>query len=288
MTPHTSNERRLGLFLVTISAVVFSSAGIFTKGVSADAWSVMFWRGLAAALFTMGYIVLRKKLRHEIAAFNTPAFVVSVFLAAGSLAFICAFKLTSVANVALIYAAAPFIAAGLAWGGIRERPGARVLIASALAASGVIFIVSGSLGSSAIKGDLLALLMTLLMAAAIVMYRSFPEITAGLPVALSSVILLPIAWIFGTPLNVSPSEVAILIAFGLVFAVASLTLMEGAKRLPSGETALLSTLEMPMAPLLALLILSETPASTTLIGGSIIFGAVLWSQRRVGARAVPS
>jgi len=38
-------------------------------------------------------------------------------------------------------------------------------------------------------------------------------------------------------------------AFGLIFAIASVTLAEGMKRIPAGETALLSTLETPLAPL---------------------------------------
>jgi len=65
--------------------------------------------------------------------------------------------------------------------------------------------------------------------------------------------------------------------------VASVTLSEGARRLPAGETALLSTLEMPLAPILALIVLSETPSSTTIRGGLIVSLAVLWSQHRAQA-----
>ena len=70
----------------------------------------------------------------------------------------------------------------------------------------------------------------------------------------------------------------LLIWFGLVFAVASVTLMEGAKRISAAQTALLSVLETPLAPILALLILAEMPATTSLIGGGMIFCAVIWAQ----------
>jgi len=48
-----------GVALVCISAIAFSTAGLFTKGVSADAWSVIFWRGVSAAVFTLVYALLR-------------------------------------------------------------------------------------------------------------------------------------------------------------------------------------------------------------------------------------
>lgn len=272
--------RSSGVILVIISAIVFSSAGIFTKGVETAAWGVIFWRGLAAACFTFGYLMLRGTLFREIAAFRTPTLVVTLMMSAGTAAFIPAFKLSTVANVALIYAAAPFIAAALAWAFVGERPTRTVVIASLAAFCGVLVIVSGSLGDTALLGDALALFMTVMMAGSMVIFRRYPETTAALPNALSSVVLLPAALIFGAPFAAPSAELPILIAFGLVFAVASVTLSEGARRLPSGETALLSTLEMPLAPILAYLILAETPTAQVLAGGLIILISVIWSQRQ--------
>ena len=275
------SSRATGILLVVISALVFSSAGIFTKGVSTGAWGVIFWRGLAAAAFTLTYMALRGTLLAEIRAFGKPALAVTLMGASGTAAFIPAFKLTSVANVALIYGAAPFVAAGLAWAFIAERPSRKVSIASMLGLGGVIIIVSGSLGGSHFVGDLLAFWMTLMMSGVIVIYRCFPDTTAALPAALSSIVLLPFALVFGGPIVAVTQELPVLIAFGLIFAVASVTLSEGARRLPASETALLSTLEMPLAPILALLILSEVPSNQTTIGGTVILLAVLWSQSKV-------
>lgn len=275
MTTRTS-----GVILVVISAIVFSSAGVFTKGVDTDAWGVIFWRGISAAAFTFAYMILRGTLSREIAAFRLPTLVVTLMMAAGTAAFIPAFKLSTVANVALIYAAAPFIAAAMAWAFIGERPTRTVVIASLGAFAGVLIIVSGSLGKGALIGDALALFMTVMMAGSMVIFRRYPETTAALPNALSSVVLLPIALIFGAPFEASSAEMPILLLFGLVFAVASVTLSEGARRLPSAETALLSTLEMPLAPILAFLILAEAPTWLVTFGGLIILAAVIWSQRR--------
>jgi drug/metabolite transporter (DMT)-like permease len=280
MQSNLSAQRTTGVALVLISAVVFSSAGIFTKGVSTPAWGVVFWRGLAAAAFTLCYLALRKQLWREIRLFNKPALAVTLMSAAGTAAFIPAFKLTSVANVALIYGAAPFVAAALAWLFISERPTRRVILASLFGFCGVLIILSGSLGVGHLSGDLLALWMTLMMSGVIVTYRRYPDTTAALPAALGSVVLLVPALIFGAPLQAPTEELPVLILFGLVFAVASVTLSEGARRLPAAETALLSTLEMPLAPVLALWILFEVPNLPTVLGGLIILAAVIWSQRQ--------
>jgi len=274
----SSSTRTAGVFLVIISAIVFSTAGIFTNGVSTDAWGVIFWRGVAAAAFTITYLMLRGQLRSEIRAFRKHALFVTLIMAAATAAFIPAFKLSSVANVVLIYAAAPFVAAIMSWIFIKEAPTRTVLIASFAAFTGVLIIVSGSLGSGALVGDALALVMTLLMSATIVFYRKFPDTTAALPAAMSSLVLLPFALMFGAPMLAPTAEMPVLVLFGLIFAIASVTLSEGARRLPSAETALLSTLEVPLAPVLALLILSEIPSIQGIIGGTIILCAVLWSQ----------
>lgn len=273
------SPRRLGIVLVVISALVFSLAGVFTRGVSSAAWDIIFWRGLAAAGFTLAYLALRGHLRDEIRAFGKPALLVAVLSALGTSAFIPAFKLSSVANVALIYASAPFVAAFLAWVLVRELPKRRVMIAAGLAMGGVALIVGGTSGGAHIAGDALALVMTVMMAGVMVVYRFAPATTAALPAAVSSLFLLPLGWYFGDPLAVPPGELPVLVLFGLVFAVASVTLSEGARRLPASETALISTLEVPLAPTLAILMLNEWPGVWAVVGGTLILGAVVWSQR---------
>ena len=271
-------QHKSGVILVLISALVFSSAGIFTNGVAAGAWDVIFWRGLSAAIFTIGYLVTRGQLKKEITAFGGPALAITLMSASGTVAFIPAFKLTGVANVAMIWAAAPFMTAALAWVFLGERPTGIISIASCAAFCGVCIIVAGSVGGGNLMGDFLALWMTLMMSCVMVIYRRWPKTTAALPAALSSLVLLPIAFSFGNPVSPPASELFILVIFGLVFAIASVTLSEGARRLPPAETALLSALDTPLALLLAFVILMEIPTETTWIGGAVIFIAVAYAQ----------
>lgn len=264
--------------MVLVSAVVFSTAGLFTKGVISDAWSVIFWRGLFAAAFGSVYILLKGTLRSETLQMGKSGLAAAVVSAAGTVAFIPAFKLTSIANVSLIYAVAPFAAALIAWVWIRERPSLLVMISSLAALFGVALIVSGSIGDVHLKGDFLALWMTLMMAGVIVIYRRYPKTPGTGPMALSSVLLLPVAMYFGDPLLAPIEEIPIMASFGLVFAIASVTLVMGARYIASSETALISSLEAPFAIFLAWTLLAETPTPNTIIGGFIILAAVFGSQ----------
>ena len=278
------SDYMVGVLLLVASAVTFSSAGLFTKGVVASAWAVIFWRGLFAAILTTAWVGQHRALRQEFLAMGKSGLAVGVIGAIGTAAFIPAFKLTSIANVALIYAVAPMIAAALAWLWMRERMGRRTLVGALAALGGVVVIVSGSVGQVYLRGDILALVMTLAMATVMVIYRKFPETPTAGPSVLQSLFLLGPSFVFGDPLGTVPHEIAILAAFGLLFAIASVTLAEGAKRVPAGQAALLSALEVPLAPVLAYWAFTEVPQTATFIGGAIVLVAVLMSIKDDSAR----
>ncbi len=277
-----------GVALVAISALFFSSAGIFAKLIPETAWDILFWRGLAAASLILAYLGVTGRLRPQLRGMTWPGMAVAVMYGLGSIAFIQAFKLTSVTHVVLIYAAAPFLAALLGWLTLGEVPGRRTLIASGVSLAGVCIILWGSgqsLSGGGLTGDLLALFMTLMLAGAMVTYRRWPDTPAGLPAALSSVFVMPFAAAIGAPFDVPTSSMGLILIFGCVFALASVLLAEGARRLPPADTALISTLETPLAPILAWFILAEHPDAHAVTGGAMILGAVIWSQSRSRATA---
>jgi len=183
-----------------------------------------------------------------------------------------------------VFVAVPFVCDSLAWFWIREKPGRIVIIASLGAFSGVLVIVGGSFDSLNLKGDLLALWMTLGMAVYLCIYRRYPDTPAAGPAVLLSLLLVPIAWVAGDPFSASSGDILITCLFGLVFSVASVTMAEGARRLPAAETALISALETPLAPVWAYFLFTEIPTRYTLVGGFIILIAVFGSQW-VGRRA---
>jgi len=276
----TRTEYAVGAVLVLISAVTFSTAGVFTKGVEAGSWDVIFWRGIFAAAFTTLWTYGRGTLRQNFVCMGTAGVAIGVIGALGAAAFISSFKFTTIANVSIIYAASPLIAALLAWLLMGERATPRTLAGSVAAFAGVAVIFSASPGHLNLLGDLMALWMAVVMASIMVLYRKYPGTPGAGPAVLSSVLLLPAALIFGNPFDVAGVEVGVLTAFGLLFAIASVTLAEGAKRVPAGQTALLSILETPLAPVFAFVLLAQIPTLATFAGGAVVVGAVVFSMKR--------
>jgi drug/metabolite transporter (DMT)-like permease len=76
-------------------------------------------------------------------------------------------------------------------------------------------------------------------------------------------------------LSVSRNDLLLLALFGITtFAVGLPLFTLGARRLAAIETALIGSLDAPLAPLWVWLAFRETPSASTLIGGSIVFAAV--------------
>jgi hypothetical protein len=42
--------------IVAVSAIAFSTAGLFTRLISTDVWTMLFWRGLFGGLLIAAYI----------------------------------------------------------------------------------------------------------------------------------------------------------------------------------------------------------------------------------------
>lgn len=267
----------LGVLLVLASAVAFSLAGVMTKMVAADSWAVVCWRGLFSIPPIVIYVVWRDRTKPLGAIFHLGwrGWTLATLASLCSAAFIAAFKLTYVANVAVSYATVPFAAAALGWLALREKVRASTLLAAAGAFAGVVIMVTGGVGSGRLAGDLLAALMTLGMAVYMVLIRVFREAPVVLALAASSLQVFLAGWFLTDPLAVSTGDLVTLALFGLIFAFAAILLTEGTRLIPAAEAGLLGTAETPLAPLLAWLFLAELPPPASLIGGAIVLAVVL-------------
>jgi drug/metabolite transporter (DMT)-like permease len=211
-------RHRVGMILVGCSALAWSTAGIFTKGITADVWVILFWRGLFSAVFITFYVAWRERGRIFVTflSLGVPGWAAA---SVGSLATVCylaAFKFTFVTNVVVIYATAPFIAAGLAWLAMRERTDRMTLSASAGALAGVAIMVSGSLGTPNLLGDVLAVAMVFFMASMMVLIRKYPKAPMVAAMCVSSLQIMIVAGLMADPFDTVSGDVWWLVAFGLV------------------------------------------------------------------------
>lgn len=272
LVPRAENHR-LGLALVSLSAVVWSLAGLFTRIIELDVWTVLLWRSLFTAIGILALMLALGRLR--LWRIGWPGLAYAVVSAAGMVFYITSLKLTSVAHNAVIYATAPFVTSLLAFIVLREVPRRSAIIAACIALAGVA-VMAGFGSDGTVTGDALALAMTLCLAAMMVISRRHPEmpaLEAGWASALlSALIVLPLA----SPLAPAGLDWGWLAAFGLINSALGLGLFTiGARYLAPAETALVSSLDAPLAPFWVWLVFAETPGPATLLGGAIVFTAVL-------------
>jgi drug/metabolite transporter (DMT)-like permease len=282
-----SRGRTAGVLLVLGSAVAFSLAGVLTKLVESDAWTVVCWRGFFGAPLIVLYVMWRARGRPRGTLFRLgwQGWVLATITSLTSAAFIAAFKLTYVANVVIVYATVPFVAAGLGWLALRERVRASTIAAATAAIAGVAIMVSGGAGAGHLAGDLLAVLMTIGMAIYMVLIRILHQTPVVLALAASSLQLFFVGWFLGDPLAVSEGDLFILAIFGVAFAAGAILLTEGTRLIPAAEAGLLGTADTPIAMFLAWLILAELPPAASMVGGAIALGAVIAHAGRDAATA---
>jgi drug/metabolite transporter (DMT)-like permease len=283
----TSSPRAypIGLLLVSAAAVAWSTSGLFTRVLTSDTPTILFWRGLFGALGTAVVIAIIPGMGSlkSFVRLGRPGFAYAALTAISMLLFISALRHTSVAHVAIITATVPFIAAFLGWTTLGEIPQRTAIFASVAALTGVGIMAGISTDGTAF-GDALAGLMALSMAGMILISRRYVAIPAlaatCLASALSAAATLPLVTLGA----VSGQELEILALFGFVNQVLGFGLFAlGARLLPPMETALITALDAPLAPLWVRLVFAETPGWATLVGGAFVLvavvGHVLWGTR---------
>jgi drug/metabolite transporter (DMT)-like permease len=276
--PRTAEHRR-GVALVAASAVAWSLAGFFTRLIPLDAWTILFWRGIFGGFFIGLYVLghYRGRTLAVTRAMGWPGLLITCLSTLGMTSFIPALKLTSVADVAIFFATSPFVAAVIAWIWFRERATPLTLGASLIAFAGVAVTVAGTGGGrSSLEGDLLALLMTIAIAAMTVALRRYREV-AMLPTAcLSNLLGSLVSLAFAAPLSAGSADLGHLALFGFVQMSLGLTLFTiGSRLIPAAETALIGALETPLAPLWVWLAFGETVSPHAFFGGAVVMLAVV-------------
>ena len=261
------------------AAVAWSTAPFFTRLLSHDSWTILFWRGVfASALITMFLAVTDGRAGlHNLVAMERSGWLVASLSTLAMVAFIPALQMTNVANVAVIIATQPFIAAGLAWIWFREAARSRTLLASLIAFIGVLITVSQSLGSADLRGIALAFFMVFAFSLMTVAVRRYQQKSMVAAAAMSNLLGSVVSLFFAHGIaSVTAHDIGVLAMFGSLQVAMGLTLFVlGSRFLPSGEASLIATLETPLMVFWIWVGFAEVPSTHALVGGALVIGAVV-------------
>jgi drug/metabolite transporter (DMT)-like permease len=274
-------SERVGALLVFLSALAWSFGGAIARFLETDdSWTMVFWRSFWAAAFLIGFMVWRDGWRGMIALFRGmggPGLAVAACFATASISFVVALGFTTVANVILISASVPLLAALFGWIAFRERVSRATWTAIAAVIVGVAVMVSDSIGGTVSPiGDGLALMIAISFATATVISRRYAHVRMTPAMCGGAIMAAALAATQAGSLIAGPADMAFLFAFGaLNLGLGAALFTSGVRLIPAAYAALLGTFEPMLAPLWVWLIHGEVPSLRTVIGGGIILVALL-------------
>ena len=280
-----------GLIVTFLGVAFFFPDALVVRMIGADTMTIAVWRGLAAAVATLGFVALfYRSAWTGFRSLQTPAALAMIALqGTGSIFFLGSLQHTSVANSLLILATAPFLAALFSWAFLRETIDKATALAIAAVFGGVVMIASGSLGGGTLFGDFLSFLNAVTIAGYYVVLRKARNVNLLVAIAcgylLTSLIALPIA-----PLEpfTATQWGLVLLSGGVILAGGVGLLQIGPRYLTAPEVSMITMLEIVVGPLLVWWVLGENPGQATVIGGTVILLAIFahaaWQLRSVASR----
>jgi drug/metabolite transporter (DMT)-like permease len=271
------NQHRVGLGLVACAALAWSSSGLFTRAISADLMTMLFWRGLfsGSAVFICFLVMEGRGALPALKSLRWPSLAVAVLSAGGMITGIGSLRYGSVSDAMVIYATVPFITAAIAHVAIGEQPSRSTLIASAVALIGVLVMIFGAGFGGSMLGKGLALAMTVCMASFSVLLRRNRDMPMLPAMAASAFLCSAFTFWFATPSSVTTHDLTLIIAFGILQNGAGLIFYTlGSRKIPAAEATLLAALEVPFTPFWVFLFMGEMPSTATLLGGAVVMAAL--------------
>ncbi len=269
-----------GLAYVFVAGLLYSSAGLFTRGLPFDAWTLVAWRSLAGAAFLVILGALESgRLSLRDYRLGPLRWTLVPIGAAATICYIFALKITTVANVMIVYATTPFVTAIVAWLWVREVPSRRMLIASTMALVGVgIMLGGGGATEGRLLGAGMILFMNVSFALSLVLARRNPDRSMTPVNALSLLLASLVSFLFAPEQAMGGGSLAILLFFGvLTIGIAMSLFMAGARLAPSSEVALIGISDVVLGPLMVWLVFRENPGVAAILGGAVVMGALAWN-----------
>lgn len=279
----THSQAVFGMVAVT---AMWSIAGVITRHLEhARSFEVTFWR----SFFTVLSLLVILPAFQGRAAFATirrggwALWVSGVCWSVMFTAFMVALTLTSVANVLVTMAIAPFLTALISRVFIGNRIPAGTWAAIVVAGAGIAWMYGTQLQGGQLAGTLVALCVPIASGVNwTVTQRSsahgqqvdlVPAVLVG--AAISCVLTLPLA----VPLQASAHDVGLLALLGLVqLAIPCALAVLCARVLKAPEIALLALLEVIFGILLAWIGAGEIPGQAVLAGGALVIGALVANE----------
>lgn len=268
----TLPDRRKAILYLAITAVLWSTSGLFVKILDWQPISILAGRSLFASIVFLIYL-RRLPLRPSLIQLLTAGmFILTQFL------FITSTKMTTAANAIFLQYTGPIYVVLLAYWFLREKPTRTDWLSMLVIFIGLTLFFGDKLSPEGFYGNLLAILSGVTGAIMMVSFRAQKN---GNP-AESNLIAFLVTAAFGFPFVLKENWTVnswLIIAFLGIFqiGVAFIFFTKGIKHIPALEANLIGMLEPVLNPIWVLLFYGERVGRFALVGGLVVLGGVVLS-----------
>ena len=273
--------RSAGVALMIAAPVLWSSAGVVTRHIQEAApVEQVFWRSLFAFVFVFVVLLFQKTNPWKaVRDAGVPGLVSGLMWAIMFTAFLFALSMTTTANTLVVMSVSPLLTVLFASMFLKDPVPLGTWLAAGVAAVGIALMFGFSLEKHFL-GMAIAFLIPVAAAINVVVLRAsaakldlVPAIMLG--GALSCLIALP----FALPFSATPRDLLLLAFLGVTqLGLPCMLLVLASRSLLAPEIALLGLLEVVLGPLWAWLGAGEVPAESTILGGSVVLGALVANE----------
>ena len=268
-----------GPLLIFMGACSLSFGGLIVKSFEGSTlWQILFWRSIFFSLTVLIFLIIsyKKKLFTSFYESGLPGFVGGIILSIGFCGYVFAMYNTTVANTNFIISTQILFLAIFGYFFLKEKISTITLASIILAITGVFLMVGNSLSPGELSGNLAAFTMPITFAILIIIVRKFPNVDMVPAQFIAGVCSCIIGLYFSEKLMVSSHDIFLgfiagffQVGFGFIF------ITIGARTTPSAMVGIIMLSESVLGPIWAFLFAGERVPFFTIIGGGIIFFAVL-------------
>ncbi len=263
-------EHQKGIFAIILAAVLWSTGGVFVKLLPQDAYTILSYRSILAAVVFFAFF------RRQVFQMNGRAWLNALFYCLLVLSFVVSTKMTTAANSILLqYTGTIYVllAEPFFFKLKMERVNVMTIVFCLV---GMVILVAGDLEAGSMMGNFIAFLSGFLMAALFIGQRLNGPERQPASIFWGNVMMAGIGlpWLLQSPVP-TLTESAMLCWLGILqLGLGFVLFTYGLKRVLAIEGALLAMLEPILNPVWVLIFYKEKPTKGAIIGGIIIISAL--------------
>ncbi|MFL2787619.1 MAG: DMT family transporter [Paracoccaceae bacterium] len=280
--------KRNATFTILLGGFFMSFVGLMMKMIiDASGFQILFFRSMSLSLVVIIFacIITKSNPKTFMKRLDRFDLLMGIFLSLAFATYVFSMLYTSVASTLFILGITPFLAAIIAWYYLKEKPKIIVWVTMIVATTGVFLMVSDGMVFGKTFGNILAFFSALLFAMTLVVarYSKKENVLGGtfLGGAFACLIGLIASLLLNHGLLISSYDMSLSLFMGAFTIGLGITLVTtGTPFVPAAEVSLLVLIESVLGPIWVWIFLSEAMTTFELVGGILIFAALIILARK--------